>query len=191
MPPRKRIRKRKRRNVSSSSSSSSSSTSSDSDASRKSPIAAAGRSAVHNDEDSDSDSSSSSSSSSSTNVHAVSNNQDIEVAKAPPSRSPTPPSTAIPPLLPPQDVQNTADIEKEKELKDKFRQFWMASIADAFSDDLEEIRKVSNYIALTRNFIDVICKEPNMTQSKLSLLIDSLASGADVFEKGDMESVVS
>lgn len=40
----------------------------------------------------------------------------------------------------------------------------MASMADGFKDDLEEIRK-----------------EPNLGTSKLSLLIDSLASGADVF----------
>lgn len=40
----------------------------------------------------------------------------------------------------------------------------MESIADGFKDDLEEIRK-----------------EPNMTTSRLALLIDSLASGAEVF----------
>jgi hypothetical protein len=48
--------------------------------------------------------------------------------------------------------------------KDKFRKFWMTSIADGFKDDLEEIRK-----------------EPNLGSSRLSMLIDSLASGADVF----------
>ena len=31
---------------------------------------------------------------------------------------------------------------KEQELKDRFRQFWMASVAEGFRDDLEEIRKV-------------------------------------------------
>jgi hypothetical protein len=40
----------------------------------------------------------------------------------------------------------------------------MASVADGFKEDLEEIRK-----------------EPNLGTSRLSLLIDSLASGADVF----------
>ncbi|KIM79538.1 hypothetical protein PILCRDRAFT_10362 [Piloderma croceum F 1598] len=40
----------------------------------------------------------------------------------------------------------------------------MASVADGFKDDLEEIRK-----------------EPNLGTSRLSLLINSLASGADVF----------
>jgi len=40
----------------------------------------------------------------------------------------------------------------------------MTSIADGFKDDLEEIRK-----------------EPNLGSSRLSMLIDSLASGADVF----------
>jgi len=40
----------------------------------------------------------------------------------------------------------------------------MASVADAFKSDLEEIRK-----------------EPSMSKSRLAILIDSLASGADVF----------
>ena len=31
---------------------------------------------------------------------------------------------------------------KEQEVKAKFRQFWMSSVADGFRDDLEEIRKV-------------------------------------------------
>lgn len=47
----------------------------------------------------------------------------------------------------------------------------MASIADGFRDDLEELHK-----------------EPNLTQSRLGLLIDSLASGADVFMTGGPSS---
>jgi len=49
-------------------------------------------------------------------------------------------------------------------MKERFRKFWMSSIADGFKSDLEEIRK-----------------EPNLGTSRLSLLIDSLASGADIF----------
>ncbi|GJJ07828.1 hypothetical protein Clacol_002033 [Clathrus columnatus] len=56
-----------------------------------------------------------------------------------------------------------ADRAKKKELKEKFKKFWMSSIADAFKDELEEIRK-----------------EPNLTTPRLSPLIDALASGADV-----------
>jgi len=40
----------------------------------------------------------------------------------------------------------------------------MGAVAGGFKNDLEEIRK-----------------EPNFTASRLSILIDSLASGADVF----------
>ncbi|THU77487.1 hypothetical protein K435DRAFT_850765 [Dendrothele bispora CBS 962.96] len=40
----------------------------------------------------------------------------------------------------------------------------MSTVADGFKDELEEIRK-----------------EPGLTKTKLSLLIDSLASGAEVF----------
>ncbi|KAI9571836.1 hypothetical protein HD554DRAFT_2168604 [Boletus coccyginus] len=54
--------------------------------------------------------------------------------------------------------------EGERALNEKFREFWMASIAEGFRDDLEEIRK-----------------EPNLGPSRLALLIQSLASGADVF----------
>lgn len=42
----------------------------------------------------------------------------------------------IPPFIP-----NNAP-ESEQALKEKFRKFWMASIAEGFKDDLEEIRKV-------------------------------------------------
>jgi len=49
-------------------------------------------------------------------------------------------------------------------MRDKFRKFWMASVAEGFKDDLEQIRK-----------------EPNLNTTKLAMLIDSLASGADVF----------
>jgi ribosome assembly protein 3 len=71
---------------------------------------------------------------------------------------------------------------KEKALKEKFRKFWMASVADGFKDDLEEIRKVSRIavVAAVRKRSDVE-QEPNLSTSRLSLLIDSLASGADVF----------
>jgi len=49
----------------------------------------------------------------------------------------------------------------------------MNSVADGFKDDLEEIRK-----------------ETNFGTARLSMLIDSLASGADVFTRsshGDAE----
>jgi hypothetical protein len=32
--------------------------------------------------------------------------------------------------------------QKEQKLRERFRSFWMASVADAFADDLEVIRKV-------------------------------------------------
>ncbi|KAJ7062799.1 hypothetical protein C8F01DRAFT_1251610 [Mycena amicta] len=79
------------------------------------------------------------------------------------SPSPPPPSPTLPSFLPPADAPNFEDAEKE--MKARFRTFWMASVADGFKDDLEQIR----------------VKEPNLGQSRLALLIDSLASGADVF----------
>jgi len=45
----------------------------------------------------------------------------------------------------------------------------MSAVVDAFGDDLEEIRK-----------------EPNLTASRLSTLIDALASGVDVFTSNSL-----
>jgi ribosome assembly protein 3 len=36
------------------------------------------------------------------------------------------------------------DAQQEQILKEKFRKFWMTSVADGFKDDLEEIRKVGD-----------------------------------------------
>ncbi|KAI0299379.1 hypothetical protein B0F90DRAFT_1818140 [Multifurca ochricompacta] len=85
------------------------------------------------------------------------------------SPSPSPPPTDVPPFLPPEGSGNRA--QDEQALRDRFRQFWMASVADAFRDDLEQIRK-----------------EPNMTKSRLALLIDSLASGGEAFSSHADES---
>ncbi|KAF4574369.1 hypothetical protein EYR36_005703 [Pleurotus pulmonarius] len=78
-------------------------------------------------------------------------------------RSPSPQPVPIPSFLPSQTEAAEA-AEQEKVLKERFRRFWMSSIADGFKDDLEEIRK-----------------EPNLDKSRLALLIDSLASGAEVY----------
>ena len=51
--------------------------------------------------------------------------------------SPSPqPNVDIPPFILPNAP------ESEKALKERFRKFWMASIAEGFKDNLEEIRKV-------------------------------------------------
>ena len=59
----------------------------------------------------------------------------------PQSRSPSPPDPTIPPLV---TLNPTTDEEKQRDaqLREKFRKFWMASVADAFKDDLEQIQKV-------------------------------------------------
>jgi ribosome assembly protein 3 len=66
----------------------------------------------------------------------------------------------------------------------------MASVADAFGDDLEQIRQVRRQSevppAPCPHFLKPSCaharvKEPDMTKSRLALLIDSLASGGEVF----------
>ncbi|EGO04211.1 hypothetical protein SERLA73DRAFT_173656 [Serpula lacrymans var. lacrymans S7.3] len=167
-PTRKRNRKRKRRaSISSSSSSSSGDASSD----EETPKIAPAKKVPPPPEPSESASSSSDSDSDSD----VEDTPDVQMAavapaetskKAPPRRqSPSPPPSVVdlPSFLPSKPLGD--DREKEVLLKERFRKFWMESLADGFRDDLEEIRK----------------KEPNLGMSRLSLLIDSLASGADVF----------
>jgi len=50
----------------------------------------------------------------------------------------------------------------------------MSAVADGFKDDLEEIRK-----------------EPNLGASRLALLIDSLAAGAEVFALSNDDSTIN
>ena len=61
----------------------------------------------------------------------------------------------------------------------------MSSMADAFAGDLEQIRKASAFCSGfgAMCLLVIILQEPNLTQSRLGLLIDSLASGADVYTR--------
>lgn len=160
--PRKRNRKRKRRVASSSSSSDSSdsdSSASDSPNVLKPKVSQSVNAPPPPSDDSDSESSSSDESSSSSSESDVAqekgiqptNDEDVVMendSRPQPKRShtrcspsPPPPSADIPSFFP--TGGNTEQNEnKEKELKDKFRKFWMTTIVDAFQDDLEEIRKV-------------------------------------------------
>ncbi|KAG8733298.1 hypothetical protein FRC11_007331 [Ceratobasidium sp. 423] len=172
IPTRKRNRKRKRRAASSSPSSSSSSSSSEDESPQVttipiSSVVTAARVIVQQDDsdsESDSDSSASESSSSvrSMSPQPAAATEPLPKPKRRDSHSPSPPPTDLPPFLPPPGTENAR--QREEELKARFRKFWMASVADGFRADLEELHK-----------------EPNLTESRLSLLIDSLASGADVF----------
>jgi ribosome assembly protein 3 len=57
----------------------------------------------------------------------------------------------------------------------------MASVADAFADDLDVLRQVRPIFFCQRVGADINVQEPQMNKARLALLIDSLASGADVF----------
>ncbi|GLB33189.1 putative ribosome-assembly protein 3 [Lyophyllum shimeji] len=180
MPPaaarpaqRKRTRKRKRRVASESSSSSSSG--SDSETGEPSRPSKPTAPPISQPEASSSSSETSSDSSSDSEIEPE---PTIPAGPTPIARQPnavtkarpvgrTSPSPSPPPGEIPSFIHTTDPAEKESQeqlMKAKFRKFWMASVADGFKDDLEEIRK-----------------EPNLGTSRLSLLIDSLASGADVF----------
>ncbi|KAH0839480.1 hypothetical protein J3R83DRAFT_292 [Lanmaoa asiatica] len=89
--------------------------------------------------------SSSSSDESQDNSDTDEENADIPVPSSRPGHSEPPlqrdspspqPNVDIPPFIPPNA------LESEQALKERFRKFWMASIAEGFKDDLEEIRKV-------------------------------------------------
>lgn len=150
-PARKRNRKRKRRVVSDSSSSEEDSSSSSSDAESTGPKKtvtvrqlakpAAPESTDEESEDDLSSSSDESQDDSDPGVEGV----DMSLPSSRPGRpgpplqrdSPSPqPTVEIPPFILPNAP------ESEQALKEKFRKFWMASIAEGFKDDLEEIRKV-------------------------------------------------
>ena len=145
-PPtqRKRNRKRKRRAASSSSSSSSSTSEDEAPQTTTQKIVPVPL-PESNSSSSDSDSSGTSSSDEEDTIPR--GRQPPNVAPKTPrqfSSSPSPPSAALPSFLPSENAGDDAG-SKEKELKDRFRQFWMTSVADGFKDDLEEIRKVSRY----------------------------------------------
>ena len=60
------------------------------------------------------------------------------------SRSPSPTPAPVPSFLPTKP-DGSIDTESEQHLKDKFRKFWMQSVADAFQDDLVQIHKVGRH----------------------------------------------
>ncbi|TFK64175.1 hypothetical protein BDN72DRAFT_889649 [Pluteus cervinus] len=175
--PRKRNRKRKRRVASSDSSSSSEdSASSASDNESKIPqkpaLPTAQQTASKSD-DSESESSSDSSDSESDEwaepLRTLPGKNVAKQAQTAPvhrhSPSPPPQSVELPSFLP---TGGEDDPQREQLMKEKFRKFWLSAVADGFKDDLEEIRK-----------------EPNLSTSRLGLLIDSLAAGADVFTSSE------
>lgn len=150
-PPtqRKRNRKRKRRAASTSSSSDSSSSYSTEDEAPKTTakIVPVVPSLSQSQLESDSSSDSESSSPDDTTAEIPRGRQPKNVTPKFPrqfSPSPSPPSAALPSFLPSENAEDY-DGSKEKELQNRFRQFWMTSVADGFKEDLEEIRKVSRY----------------------------------------------
>ncbi|KDQ07530.1 hypothetical protein BOTBODRAFT_149146 [Botryobasidium botryosum FD-172 SS1] len=182
-PAKRRVRKRRRRAQSSSDSYSSSS--SDEEPSRTTTTTV-----IVDDNEPSRPTQSSSSSSASSSSSDSSDSSDAELSHADPSDtiptqplpsalkskskmrppraslSPSPPPRDLPPFLPNHTAPGYEDEEKLK--REKFKKFWMGAVAGGFKSDLEEIRK-----------------EPNFTASRLSILIDSLASGADVFALGN------
>ena len=151
---RKRIRKRKRRAAIFSSSSSSSSDSSDSDsdvqlipATVPNPNHLSSSSSSSDSEYSDSDSSSSFTASTPPKTlqpKAREIPKDTSSTLRRSSPSPSPPPAEIATFLPSKNAGVVAkNIVQEQAAKDRFRQLWMASVADGFKEDLEDIRKAS------------------------------------------------
>ena len=150
---RKRNRKRKRRAASSSSDSDSSNSDSSSDGGQKTTVvkrvavttknpptpsaSSSSSSASSSDEDSDEEKMVETTANAPTHTGAAV----TAVTTRPRSLSPTPPSATIPSFVPTVDASEDA-VRSEQQLKERFRSFWMTSLADAFKDDLEQIRKV-------------------------------------------------
>jgi len=147
---RKRTRKRKRRAAFSSSSSSSDTSESDGEddegkrktAELKTAIPKVAESSSSSESDSETSSSSSEEDNNSKVLKDNAENPQKQTRREL-SPSPSPPPADLPSFLPPINANDENKGEtKEQELKKKFRQFWMSSVADAFRDDLEELRKV-------------------------------------------------
>ncbi|KAF5375632.1 hypothetical protein D9757_008509 [Collybiopsis confluens] len=181
--PRKRPnrnRKRKRRAASVASSSSSSSGDSSDSSSENESIIQTTVPAPANVESSSASSSSSDSDDSDDNEPRSRTQPPPPTRLRSPSPGPIPPSAVrIPSFLPERqakddDVEMSSSKEKddsESALQEKFRQFWMSSIVDGFKDDLDVIRKARFFFSF----------DPTFTPSKLSVLIDSLAAGAEIY----------
>ena len=138
---RKRNRKRQRRAASSSSSDDDSSSDSDASqvqtASKAPPSIRLPPQAPSSDEE---DISSSGNESSEDDfVHHEVAHQQPQTSADPPRRSPSPDPRPCPVSPFPGNPQ------VEELLRQRFRKFWMSSVADAFSDDLGEIRKVRRF----------------------------------------------
>ena len=164
MPPkdqvRKRTRKRKRRQALSSSSSSSSSNSDTDEASA--PVASKTPAVERNapptiEQNSSSSSETDSSTSSSDSESTDKAGADVEMKSPtraqnlPPSRSPSTASYEMQTGLP---LQPTTEAEKERDarFRERFRQFWMKSMAEGFGDELAQLQKVCLLLLLLPAF---------------------------------------
>ena len=194
---RKRTRKRKRRAAASSSESSSDSSSSDSDAPDQVVVRVPARTSKKAqpepekpaEESSSSDSDSESERDSDSDVEPARELSPQAAPQVQPRRppSPTPPPSTIPPFAGSKEAGEQRR-EDEQVLKERFRRFWMASVADAFKDDLEEIRKVRATLLFLALYLKGSTQEPNMTKSRLAMLIESLAAGGDVFTSSRVDA---
>ncbi|KAK1923067.1 hypothetical protein DB88DRAFT_493651 [Papiliotrema laurentii] len=142
--------------------SSGSSTSSDSSSSSSSSSSSDSDSSS-DDSDSD-DSSSSGSDSDEEGKPAKKSSTTVAAASKPvrpraPTLSPSPPPRAIPSFLSNNETQSSDDRRA------RFRRVYMEKLVEGFGDDLEKLRT----------------SDPTLGPSKLQLLIDSLASGIDIF----------
>ncbi|KAL7414858.1 hypothetical protein BDY24DRAFT_414059 [Mrakia frigida] len=161
-------------------------------------VAAAAKARLEEESGSESDSSSSSGASSirptaatttTTNTNPIQVNPHIStrIVRPPrPSTSPSPPPSQIPAFLPfsnggkppsflppppstkaGEGMDGVEETSEEDLKKKKFREFWMGKLVKGFGEDL-----------------DVVRQEPTLTTPRLTLLIDSLTSGIDVFSTG-------
>jgi hypothetical protein len=86
------------------------------------------------------------------------------------SPSPSPPPAQLPTFLPETNKGENDTIAQEQLMKEKFRKFWMASIADGFRDDLEEIRKVFSMSFSNGGFFNA-CTMPGTESGSFASLI--------------------
>jgi ribosome assembly protein 3 len=160
--PKRRNRKRKRRQAASSSSSSSSSSESGSEDEKPANVVAIEKQVppVQKEPSPDSTATSDSSESSNSSSESEESSEDDEdeekdegedeEMKSPkptkrkyPSRSPSPRNSDLPMSLPMNPTTKQEKL-KDAEMKERFRKYWMSSVAEGFKDELEQLQKVFN-----------------------------------------------
>lgn len=79
--------------------------------------------------------------------------------------------------------------------KPKFRDYYMEQMTRAFGSALDAFRQVGRFCFFSLDFKQIrwidLLQEPNFNSSRLTMLIDSLEAGIDIFSELEQEIVMA